>query len=132
MKWLKKYWGFLLLLIAVLLTVNYSCQKKGYAQDPVQQQLDAIVVYPQDTRHYEATLTDAANLYRVSSSRPQRILPTYGSNTERIANSCDFVRRHIVKSLHSFNDSRRRLETAPFCLSASYLYYVIALRHIIR
>ncbi len=129
---LKNFWGILLLLIAVLLTINYNWQEKGYTQDSIQQQRDATVVFPQDTRHHEATLTDATNLYRVCSSRPQRILPTHGSKTERIANSCGFVRRHIVKPLQTYYDSRRRLETAPFCLSASCLYYVIALRHIIR
>lgn len=129
---LKNFWGVLLLLIAVLLTINYSWQEKGYAQDSVQQQLDATVVFPQDTRHHEATLTDATSLYRVCSSRPQRILPTHASKTERTANPCGFVRRHIVKPLYFLHDSRRRMETAPFCLSASCLYYVIALRHIIR
>ena len=129
---LKKSWGSLLLLIAVLLTVNYSWQEKGYVHDIGQGQRDATVITPQDTRHHEAMLTDASSLYRVCSSRPLRILPTQGSKTERTANPCGFVRRHIVKPLHFLYDSRRRLETAPFCLSASCLYYVIALRHIIR
>ena len=129
----KKSWKVLLFLIAVLLTANYSWQVKDCAQETEEQeQRDAAVVTPQDSRHYEATLTDATSLYRVCSSRPQRILPTHASKTERTANPCGFVRRHIVKPLHSFYDSRCRLETAPFCLSASCLYYVIALRRIIR
>ena len=82
--------------------------------------------------HHEATLTDATSLYRVCSSRPQRLLPTHGSKTERTASPCGFVRRNIVKPFHFLHDSRRRQETAPYCLSASCLYYVIALRHIIR
>ena len=36
--------------------------------------------------HHEATLTDATSLYRVCSSRPQRILPTHVSKTERTVN----------------------------------------------
>ena len=129
---LKKFWGIWLLLTAVLLTVYDNWQARGYAQDLDQEQRFSTVITPQDTRHHEATLTDATSLYRVCSSRPQRLLPTHGSKTERTANPCGFVRRHIVKPLHFLHDSRRRLETAPFCLSASCLYYVIALRHIIR
>ena len=129
---LKKFWGILLLFIAVFLTVNYGWQEEGYAQETELEQRDASVVTPQDTRHHEATLTDATNLYRVCSSRPQRLIPTHGSNTERTVTPCGFVRSHLVKPLHFLHDSRRRLETAPFCLSASCLYYVIALRHIIR
>lgn len=128
----KKYWGLLLLLMAVLLTANSSCQERVFVQDAELEQQDATVVTPQDSRHYEATLTDATSLYRICSSRPQRLLPTHGSNTGRTIHPCDFVRRNIVKPLHFLHDSRRRLETAPFCLSASCLYYVIALRHIIR
>ena len=129
----RTFWGFLLLLLAVLLTVHYSWQDNDCTQEiEVQEQRDATVVTPQDSRHYEATLTDATSLYRVCSSRPQRILPTHASKTERTASPCGFVRRHIVKPLHFLHDSRRRMETAPFCLSASCLYYVIALRHIIR
>ena len=130
---LRTFWGILLLLLAVLLTAHDSWQDKDCAQEiEVQEQRDAAVVTPQESRHYEATLTDATSLYRVCSSRPQRILPTHASKTERTANPCGFVRRHIVKPLHFLHDSRRRMETAPFSLSASCLYYVIALRHIIR
>ena len=35
------------------------------------------VMSPQHHHHQEATLTDATSLYRVCSSRPQRILPTH-------------------------------------------------------
>lgn len=99
------------------------------AQQPVR----SAVMAPQQHRHHEATLTDASQLYRICSSRPQRILPTQGSKTERTITPCgNMARRHHVKPLHSFYDSRLRQETAPFCLSASRDYYVIALRHIIR
>ena len=91
-----------------------------------------IGVKPRNDSRHEATLTDASTLYRVCSSRPQRLIPSHGSKTERTVHPSGCVRRHIVKPLQSVYDSRRRLETAPFCLSASCLYYVIALRHIIR
>ena len=92
----------------------------------------AMLMSPQDAHHHEATLTDATQLYRVCSSRPQRLLPTHGAKTERTANPCGAVRRNIVKPLYFLHDSRRRLETAPHALPASCDYYVIALRHIIR
>lgn len=82
---------------------------------------------------HEATLADAIQLYRICSSRPQRVLPTQGSRNERTQTPIsNLVRRYIVKPLHSYYDSRCRLETAPFRLSASCDYYVFALRHIIR
>ena len=101
--------------------------------EQVQGSLEASVITPQDNRHHEATLTDASSLYRVCSSRPQRILPnSFGSKYERTSRLSDLARRYIVKPLKCFYDSRRRLETAPFSLAASCDYYVLALRHIIR
>ena len=89
-------------------------------------------VLPQHHHHHEATLTDATNLYRVCTSRPQRVLPTHGSNSERTVSPCHLSRRRIVEPLKFRHDGRRRLESAPFCRSASCDYYVYALRHIIR
>lgn len=133
MKRLQRFWWLIVLLVAVLLTANNGWQKDKIVQSPESgQQAESTVMLPQDTRHHEATLTDATNLYRVCSSRPQRLLPTQGSKTERTDGQCSFVRTHSVKPLLFLHDSRRRMETAPFCLSASCLYYVIALRHIIR
>ena len=125
----------LMALAVVLLTVVINWQGSDLASD---RQADQDLRYAEAQmsapkhHHHEATLTDATSLYRVCSSRPQRLLPTHGSKTERTASPCGFVRRNIVKPLHFLHDSRRRLETAPYCLSASCLYYVIALRHIIR
>ena len=89
---------------------------------------------PQQQHHHEATLTDASQLYRVCSSRPQRILPSQVSKTERtITPFGNFaLRQHIVKHFNSYYDSKCRQEMAPFRMSASRDYYVIALRHIIR
>ena len=127
--------AWLLVLAGVLLAAVLSWQKGYSAQEQQTEQccLSAeALMSPQKHHQHEATLTDATSLYRVCSSRPQRLFPTQGSKTERTAHPCGFVRRHIVKPLQFLHDSRRRLETAPFCLSASCLYYVIALRHIIR
>lgn len=93
---------------------------------------ESTVVAPCPEKHYEAILTDATQLYRICSSRPQRLIPTHGSKTERTLSSyAAIVRRHIVKPFHLLYDGRRRLETAPFRALASRYYYVIALRHIL-
>ena len=124
----------LVALSALLLTVLLNWQ--GEANVPMQEvarQPHTAVVTPLKQHHREATLTDASQLYRICNSRPQRISPTQGGKTNRTTSMCGgVVRRHIVKLFKSFHDSRCRLETAPFCLSASRDYYVIALRHIIR
>jgi hypothetical protein len=104
-------------------TVTESCQHR-----------ESSILAPQHQHHQEATLTDASQIYRICSSRPQRVLPTQGAKTERTVTPFGSFanRQHQVTPLYSYYDSRCRLETAPFCLSASCDYYVIALRHIIR
>lgn len=123
----------LFLIIITILTVLLNWQGGD-----VQQTLDcqktsaSSIVTPQDSRHHEATLTDATSLYRICNTRPQRIIPTYGSKTERTISPFKFALRQIVQPFKFCHDNRRRLETAPFCLLASCQYYVLALRHIIR
>ena len=122
-------------LIALCLTVLLNWQDRGdVAAGDSYQHRESSVLTPQHQHHQEATLTDASQIYRICSSRPQRILPTQGSKTERnVTPYGSFAfRKHIIKPLYSYYDSRCRLETAPFCPSASCDYYVIALRHIIR
>lgn len=124
----------LIALGAVLLTVllNWQREECAQAKEAPRQSVTAVMT-AQKGHQREATLTDASHLYRICSSRPQRMVSTHGSKPGRIINLCGgFVRRHIVKPLNILYDSRRRLETAPFCLSVSRDYYVIALRHIIR
>ena len=122
-------------LCAVCLTVLQNWQSKDGALIGIPLlPTESTVMTPLQQHHHEATLTDASQLYRVCSSRPQRILPSQGSKTERtITPFGNFaLRQHIVKHFNSYYDSRSRQETAPFCMSASRDYYVIALRHIIR
>ena len=101
--------------------------------DGRQQSLSEGVVKPSPRQHYsEATLSDATHLYRICSSRPQRVLPSQGSKTERsITPFQTQLGRQSSKPLYSYHNSRCRQETAPFCMSVSRIYYVIALRHLI-
>ena len=122
-------------LCVVCLTVllNWQNHRDAMAEESLLHRESSILT-PQHQHHQEATLTDASQLYRICSSRPQRILPTQGSKSERTITPFGnlAIRHHNVKPLYSHYDSRCRLETAPFCMSASCDYYVIALRHIIR
>lgn len=122
-------------LFAVCLTVLQNWQEQETVSlQRLQEHTESSVITPQRQQPHEATLTDASQLYRVCSSRPQRILPSQGPKTERTITlfGSSAQRQHIVKHLYSHYDSRCRKETAPFCMSASCDYYVIALRHIIR
>ena len=122
-------------LCAVCLTVLLNWQSKDDALAGIAlQPMESTVMVPLQQHHHEATLTDASQIYRVCSSRPQRILPSQGSKTGRTITPFGnlALRQHIVKHLYTYYDSRCRQETAPFCMSASCDYYVIALRHIIR
>ena len=125
----------LTVLCAVCLTVLLNWQSKDDALAGIAlQPMESTVMVPLQQHHHEATLTDASQIYRICSSRPQRVLPTQGAKTERTVTPFGSFanRQHQVTPLYSYYDSRCRLETAPFCLSASCDYYVIALRHIIR
>ena len=122
-------------LCAVCLTVLLNWQNRcdAVVEESYQHQ-ESSVLTPQHQHHQEATLTDASQIYRICSSRSQRILPTQGSKTERTVTPFGSLAiwQYNVKPLYSYYDSRCRRETAPFCMSASCDYYVIALRHIIR
>ena len=134
---MKQMWNvirILAVLCIVWLTVITNWQSKDDVplQDYPSQSADAVME-PQQHRYHEATLTDATQLYRICSSRPQRISPTHGSKSEPSSSLCTgFAQRYIVKLPKFFHDYRLRLNTAPFRMSASRDYYVIALRHIIR
>ena len=135
MKRKRSFIWLLTALFAVCLTVLQNWQEQETVSlQSLQERTESSVITPQRQQPHEATLTDASQLYRVCSSRPQRILPSQGPKTERtIPPFGGFAQRqHIVKRLYSHYDSRCRKETAPFCMSASCDYYVIALRHIIR
>ena len=135
MKRKRSFIWLLTALLAVCLAVLQNWQEQETVSlQSLQERTESSVITPQRQQPHEATLTDASQLYRVCSSRPQRILPSQGPKTERTITpfGSSAQRQHIVKHLYSHYDSRCRKETAPFCMSASCDYYVIALRHIIR
>lgn len=124
---------FLLVQSVLLLAVITNWQSRDDLQQNLTNKPESAVMAPQQHTHHDAVISDATQLYRICTSRPQRITPTQSSQPERLFNSLStFSLRHIVKPFESIYDSRTRLETSPFCVSASRDYYVIALRHIIR
>lgn len=120
-------------LIALVLIVVLNWQQgdnKSVCQSTEQSQASVAIL--QTEHHEEATLTDSTQLYRICSSRPQRVVPSNGHKSERTYEPCNVLaRRKIVAPLNILYDSRRRQETTPFCMSVSRKYYVIALRHLI-
>lgn len=121
-------------LFAVCLAGMIHLQEQGIVlgQTPAEQVTSSLVTSRQQLPH-EAVLTDAANLYRICSSRSRRVVPTQGSRSKRTPTpGFSFVGQHVVKPLFSPHDGRCHLASAPLCLSASRDYYVIALRHILR
>ena len=129
-----RYWmRFLLVQSALLLAVIINWQSRDGLQQNQTIKPESSVMAPQQHTHHDAVITDATQLYRICTSRPQRIVPTQSSQPERLSSSLSACAlRHSVKPFKSIYDSRTRLETSPFCVSASRDYYVIALRHIIR
>ncbi len=119
--------------VALTVMLNWQGGEDAAVAAPMQMP-ESEIIAPQHHHQQEAILTDASELYRICSSRPQRILPSQSSKTERTITPLggNARRQNIVKPLFSHYDSRCRLEKAPFCVSASCDYYVIALRHIIR
>ncbi len=131
--WKRGFIWFLVALCVVCLAeiTHLQCLDVTPEQGSYEQTVSSIVTQQHNQRH-EATITDSTLLYRICSSRPQRTLHTQGSRSERLLTPVfNSVWRYIVKPLHSYFDSRCRMESAPFCLSSSCDYYVIALRHII-
>ncbi len=128
------YWmRFLLVQSVLLLAVIANWQSSDGLQQHLTSKPESAVMATRQHTHHDAVITDATQLYRICTSRPQRIVPTQSSQPERLSSSLSACAlRHSVKPFKSIYDSRTRLETSPFCVSASRDYYVIALRHIIR
>ncbi|MBQ7683893.1 MAG: hypothetical protein IJT48_05345, partial [Bacteroidaceae bacterium] len=99
-------------LFALLLTVFHGVQRDESvpAGNGVGEWESALTA----AKHHvpEATLTDAAGLYRICSSRPQRIVSSRGAGSQRTSGSASAAaRRHNVSPLKPHCDRRCRLET---------------------
>ena len=80
-----------------------------------------------------AILSDASDIYRICSTRPQRVLPTQSPQTQQTTGKTPVALRYLNRgTLKHLYGRGGRTEQAPFCFVVSRDYYVIALRHIIR
>lgn len=117
-----------LIVICLALTLGGQSQPMVASAPRQAQQMEAHVS-PVKHQQAEALLSDGQDIYRICNSRPQRVLPTHGSKSERAAGRPSY---HYQPSKKFLGDGQTRTESAPFQSHASRLYYVIALRHIIR
>lgn len=124
--------GFLSVQSIVLLAVLFSAKRVNSVPAEESFHRWESMQFAQTHPAIEATLTSVAQIYRICSSRPQRVTPTHGTKSLRVSGTASVAaRRNNVSPLESHYDSRCRLETSPFSTSASRQYYVIALRHIL-
>lgn len=85
----------------------------------------------EDERHRsEATLNSSRDLFRVSVSRPQRLLPVYGSKNNRTLGKYQQQPKFNLLNISWLSYSRQALPAAMHG-SASCEYYVFALRRIL-
>lgn len=96
--------------------------------------VDGVAVQPTDeSERPTALLTDASDIYRVCSSRPQRLLPSQVAKQERSTGKASGCCPPNHRSTHQNHFcGTGRTESAPFCFVASRDYYIIALRRILR
>ena len=78
-----------------------------------------------------ATITESQSGYRIANSRPQRILPVNASKTIHSQGKLPLSAKYFKQKFLIFRGIERH-EKSPYSVYASCLYYVIALRHIIR
>lgn len=85
----------------------------------------------EDERHRsEATLNSSRDLFRVSVSRPQRLLPVYGSkNSRTLIKNAQLIKSNLLNI--NKPTCNRQTYSAPLHGSASCEYYVFALRRIL-
>jgi hypothetical protein len=123
-----------LLLLLILFALSGCRQRMAMSPDVLVIACDASasVQATDDRQQQAAVLSDTRDIYRVCTTRPQRVLPSQGSNTQRTPGKLPVALRHLhgLTPKHAYG-RRARTETAPFCFVASRDYYVIALRHIL-
>ena len=128
---MKRY----VLLLLFLLSLLTGCQQEREVLAEVQMESagsGSSVQSAGDRQKHMAMLTDTRDLYRICTTRPQRVLPSQGAQQRTNGKSAFAVRPVYVPPSNTYYDSRCRMESAPFCFVASRDYYIIALRRILR
>ena len=77
--------------------------------------------------------TDASHLYRICNTRPQRFHSSQSTKNERTSGKLPLaLRHHQHYSLHQAPSGEHAPSLPRFHFFASRIYYVYALRHILR
>lgn len=114
------------------LSVLAFCQNKEVVFGNEHRQLaTSSVVVPDKQPQKEATLSDAMHLYRICSSRPQRVVSKLNPKNEKSFSFCGNCFKHLSVHVPNTFDCRCLIGKAFFWLSVSRYYYVIALRRIL-
>ena len=116
--------------ILIILLLLVVCQQEAHAVTRQRENSVVCVLYQHADTSKEAVLSDSQSIFRICSSRPQRIIPVFVENTGKILGRIVF---YISKPQSCFLQLGGccRLETAPFQSQASCDYYVFALGHLL-
>lgn len=117
-------------IVTLLLLFSIGCPGESLAAESQRQKEQLCAVSTAHQPSGEAILSDAQSIYRVCSSRPERILPGNGAPQHTSAGRTACCNKHL-QPLHACFRGKARSETAPFSSKASCRYYVFALRHLL-
>ena len=121
---LKRYLPLVLLLQTLLMGCRQQTETPAEITSAATADGASTVQQAGDPLQQAAVLSDARQLYRICTTRPQRVLPTQGSQQQRTSGKASCAVRTIFhQSFHRFYDGRYRTETAPFRF-ADFTYHV--------
>lgn len=116
--------------VVLLLLLAAGCPGEACAAENQQQKEQLCAISTAHQPSGEAILSDAQSIYRVCSSRPERILPGNGALQHTVVGRAACCNKHL-QTLYALFRGKTRSETAPFSSKASCKYYVFALRHLL-
>ncbi|SET27195.1 hypothetical protein [Prevotella sp. kh1p2] len=117
-------------ILALIFILSVGCPEQGLAAESGQQDVEMRAAAFLTRQLPVAVPADPQPVYRVCSSRPQRLLPPFGSSRHTVSGHRLLAHRTFYSSF-SLYGGRARMETAPFPSDASCDYYVFALKHLL-
>lgn len=117
-------------ILALLFLLFMGCPEHSLAAESGQQGVGMHAAVLHARLQSVAVPADPQSIYRVCSSRPQRVLPSF-SNPRHPVNGRRLLAGKMFHSSLQRQGSRVRMETAPFQSVASCDYYVFALKHLL-
>ena len=130
---MKRLLPLLLILVSLLTGCQQGTEVAAVIKEATKAETSSCVQPSNESQRQAALITDASDVYRVCSSRPQWLLPSQSAKQERgtgKTSGCQPFHSHRSHQKHFCRTGRT--ESAPFCFVASRDYYIIALRRILR